>query len=323
MWAPSFTTVRNVQHLTLGIACSSIILFISSFTLGQGGALQYPMIVSTVAVAVYVYYKNSMAIEERQITLAQSEDKLVLYLGGGFNGAIAICLIMDGVLVELYSRHRRNKRATSSRNISVDSLGNTGAADAPQAPLPVHLYQPRLALTPNERTSAHFGTAAPTGSDTETAQQDSDTMELEELPKYQRRRPAQHATIVDMANLDNVDATLRSAISVSSMEVTSNDGSGLGQGQDVRLEFGDDLSTVEAPEYSPSLVAPSAETVAPLIPPAPSSGSNSTQLATSAHSGSPVMLDMPLSGAPAGPSMAPVTDTPSITVTSAPPVYSP
>ncbi|CAO3575000.1 unnamed protein product [Mortierella alpina] len=345
MWAPSFTTVRNVQLLTLGIACSSILLFISSFTLGHGGALLYPMIVSTVAVALFVYLKNSLALEGRhlmvlclscitamlfvfyavrQISLAQTEGEVLLYLGGGFDAAIAICLIMDGVLVELYSRHRRSKRATSSRNTSMDTLGNTGATDAPQAPLPVHLYQPRLSLIPTERTSTHFGTATSTDSDTETAQQDTDTMELEELPKYQRRRPAQHATIVDMANLDDVDATLlRSAISVSSVDVINNDGSGIGQGQDVRLELGDDLSTVEAPEYSPSLVETPAETIAPLISSAPTSGSTSTRLATSTLSGSPIILNMPLSEAPAGPPTVPPSDTPSITVTSAPPVYSP
>ncbi|KAG9327572.1 hypothetical protein KVV02_003817 [Mortierella alpina] len=335
MWAPSFALVRNVQLFTLGLASSSILLFVASFTLGGGAGIQYPMIVTTVAVIVFVYLKNGIALGRqrnlqiiilclsffnaavflfyaaRLITLAQTEDSVVSYLVGGFDVALAIFLSIDGVLTELYSQHLNRKRATSSRNTSVDAIGNThGTGGALQAPLPVHLYQPRLSLTPEERMSIHSGVTAPTGDDTETAQQqqqDNDAMEFEELPKYQRRRPAQHATIVDMAN---------------------HDGSGLEQGQELRLELGGDLSTVEAPEYSPSpsLVGAPAETLeAPLAIPAPTDGLlSSTQSATSTHSGSSsVVLTMPLSEAPAAPPAAAPTDTPSVTITSAPPIYVP
>ncbi|KAF9936670.1 hypothetical protein BGZ75_007048 [Mortierella antarctica] len=335
MWAPSFTLVRNVQLFTLGLASSSILLFVASFTLGGGAGIQYPMIVTTVAVIVFVYLKNGIALGRqrnlqiiilclsffnaavflfyaaRLITLAHTEDTVVSYLVGGFDVALAIFLLIDGVLTELYSQHLNRKRATSSSNTSVDAIGNThGTGGAPQAPLPVHLYQPRLSLTPEERMSTHSGVTAPTGDDTETAQQqqqqqDNDAMEFEELPKYQRRRPAQHATIVDMAN---------------------HDGGGLEQGQELRLELGGDLSTAEAPEYSPSpsLVGAPAETPeAPLA--IPTNGLlSSTQSATSMHSGSSsVVLTMPLSEAPAAPPAAAPTDAPSITITSAPPVYVP
>ncbi|KAF9961713.1 hypothetical protein BGZ72_002274 [Mortierella alpina] len=156
--------------------------------------------------------------------------------------------------------------------------------------------------------------SAPTNDDTQAAQQDDDSVELDELPKYELRRPAQQATIVDMANLQSVDATvLGSAIPVSLLNTTNNDVSGLEQGQESRLELGD-LSTGEAPEYSPSLVEAS---------PAPTYDL-STELTSSTSSGSSVILTMPVSDPPAGPSTtAARTGAPSITITSAPPVYSP
>ncbi|KAF9576019.1 hypothetical protein EC968_000579 [Mortierella alpina] len=305
------------------------------------------MIVTAVAVVVFLYYKNGIVHRRnrhlqimalclslfnaalfifyavRLITLGQKSESIISLLVGGFNASIAVLLVIDGMLTELYSRHLNSKRVTSSRTTSVNSLGNIHVPDAPQAPLPVHLYQPRLSLTPNERTSIHSGTSAPTGDDTDTAQQDDDAMELEELPKYQRRRPAQHATIVDLSNLDGVDATLRSAISVSSLDVTNPDGNGLAQGRDSRLELEGDLATIEAPEYSPSLVEPTSETTARPASPAPTSGLSSSQLATSLDSGESVILTMPLSEtSPAQPATAP-TDTPHITVTSAPPDYTP
>ncbi|KAF9291000.1 hypothetical protein BGZ68_005421 [Mortierella alpina] len=298
------------------------------------------MIVTTVAVCVFIYLKNGIALSRKRnrhvialclssfgaalflfyaghlIALAQREDTVIPFLIAGFDVAIAFMLIVDGVLTELHSAHLSAKRATSSINGSAteDSYGNTHAtARTPQEPLPVHLYQPRLSFTPNERIS---GTTAPIGDvDTETAQQqqqDNDALELEELPKYERRRPAQHATIVDMANLASTDATvLRSAdILVPSREVTHHQGNDLEQGQELRLEMGDALSTVDAPEYSPSLVEapppPPAETLVSCTSPATTNSSPSTQRMSSTGS----------------PTAAP-TDAPFITVTSAPPVYAP
>ncbi|KAF9961711.1 hypothetical protein BGZ72_002272 [Mortierella alpina] len=199
-------------------------------------------------------------------------------------------LVVDGVLSELYSIYMNSKIETSSRDSS--SSREDHASGGLQEPLPIHIYQPRLTLTPNERTPVHSGTTAPTNGNTEAAQQDDDSVELEELPKYERRRPAQQATIVDMANLQSVDANvLGSAIPVSPLSLTDNEGRGFEQGQpqELRLELGE-LSTVEAPEYAPSLVEAS---------PAPTYDM-STQLASSTSSGSSVVLAMPVSEPPVG-----------------------
>ncbi|KAG9327574.1 hypothetical protein KVV02_003819 [Mortierella alpina] len=351
MWSPSFSTVRIIQRcilrLACGSACGSIILFVASFATGRSPtAIQFPRIFTTVGVAIFAYYKNSMSHDGRRlmvlclscfcailfifyagrlISLAQTEHTFVLYLAGGVDVVIATLLLIDGVLVDLYSIHLNSIQATSSRNISTESSGNVH--DALQEPLPVHMYQPRLSLAPSEETSSQSGTTVvPTSDDNEVVPQDNDAVELEELPKYERRRPTQHATIVDMTNLESVDATvLRLAVSISSLEldVTNNDGSGYEQGQELRWELGGRLSTVEAPEYSPSLEEAPAETASLLPSPAPTYD-RIAPLASSRHSGSSVMLTSTLSETPAGPvTAAPPGGAPFITVTSAPPVYTP
>ncbi|KAF9961712.1 hypothetical protein BGZ72_002273 [Mortierella alpina] len=296
------------------------------------------MIMTAVAVAIFVRRKDKMSnsgkrktqimalclssfmaalllfYAGRLINLAQTES-LTLYYLAGCDVAIAILLIIDGVLSELDSIHQNNKFETSSRNSS--SSREDHASGALQEPLPVHIYQPRLSLTSNQRTAINSGTRVPTNEDMEATPHDDDFVELEELPKYERRRPVQQATIVDMANLESVDTTVLGLdISVPSVNGASNDGNALEQGRESRLQLGD-ISTAEAPEYSPSLVE------APAAAPVPNYDL-STQLASCTNSGSSVVLTMPVSDAPAGPPpTAAHIVAPTVTVTSAPPVYSP
>lgn len=257
------------------------------------------------------------------ISIAQAAENIVffLYFSGGLDISIAILLLIEGVLADLYSIHLNSKRALSARNPSTDSCEDTRATSTLQEPLPVHVYQPRLSLMPNERTSTQSGTTVPLPTSDEAAHQDN-SVELEELPKYQRKRPAQHATIVDMANLECVDATFsRSSMSLSALDVANDDGMGHEQGQELRWELGGDISTVEAPEHSPSSVEAPAETPVPLASAAPTHGL--PPLVASSYSRSPVILSMPLSDAPAEPPAAESAGAPSLTVTPAPPVYAP
>ncbi|KAF9961714.1 hypothetical protein BGZ72_002275 [Mortierella alpina] len=349
MWAPSYKVVRILQNWMVRLVVTSIILFVASHTLrGRANVIQYSRIIITVAVGVFLCYKytklNSIQHTLRimlmclssifaalllfyagtLISIAQAQEDIIMYIAGGFDVAIGVLLIIDGVFTELYIRHVHSKGVPPPRNNnSVHSGQEAHASGTPQEPLPVHLYRPRLSLTPNERTSMHSGSRVPTEDDMEAAQQDDDAVELEELPKYERTRPVQHATIVDMANLQSVDAAvLRTAIPLSPSNTSHNDGSGLEQGQESRLELGA-ISTAEAPQYLPSLVEVPAETLAPLASSAPTYDL-SAQLSSATSSRSSVVLTMPLSDAPAAlPPTAANTVAPSITVTSAPPVYSP
>ncbi|KAF9291315.1 hypothetical protein BGZ68_004403 [Mortierella alpina] len=344
MWAPSFSTVRVTQRWIIALACCSIIVFLFTLTLGVA-TIQYPRIVTTVAVAVFAYYKIRMTVKGRRlvvlclsclsamlflfyaaclISLAQAAENIVffLYFSGGLDVSIAIILLIEGVLTDLYSIHLNSKRASSARNPSTDSCEDTRATSTPQEPLPVHVYQPRLSLMPNERTSTQSGTAVPLATSDEAAHQEDYSVKLEELPKYQRKRPAQHATIVDMANLGSVDATFsRSSMSLSSLDVANDDGMGHEQGQELRWELGGDILTIEAPEHSPSSEEAPAETPVPLASAAPTHGLS--PLVAYSYSRSPVILSMPLSDAPAEPPATEPAGAPSLTVTPAPPVYAP
>ncbi|KAF9576017.1 hypothetical protein EC968_000577 [Mortierella alpina] len=294
------------------------------------------MAFTLMAVAFFARYKHRTAFSDKRLlvlgiacfsamllgfyagqlfSLAQTEDSpTLLYFGAGLDVALTMLLLIECVLASLYNTHLNSKRAPSS-TINFAANGNIHATGTLQEPLPVHVYQTRHSLTPSETTSLHHGTTTPISDNSEARQQAIDAVELEELPKYERVRPAQHARIVDMANFGTVN--LRSG---SSFDVTNHHSNGFEQGQESRWELRVDLSTVEAPQHSPSSHEIPAETPSLIDSPAPSYNPT-TQLAPF-HSESSAIVTLPMPDAPAGPPTALPADAPSI-VTSAPPVYAP
>ncbi|KAG0290846.1 hypothetical protein BGZ96_005712 [Linnemannia gamsii] len=99
-------------------------------------------------------------------------------------------------------------------------------------PAAVHLYQPRLDISPpTEDDAPHNRTSDilnPTADGEAVVRLDiPDDYELDELPRYQRKPPSQSATIIDMANLASVSpAVLNNVVrplSSSSMSTASED----------------------------------------------------------------------------------------------------
>ncbi|KAF8934483.1 hypothetical protein BGZ58_005680 [Dissophora ornata] len=125
-----------------------------------------------------------------------------------------------------------------------------------QIPQQVHIYQPRLTLTiladgHRRQGSALSGTATPTGGEGTAGSTHSplsvdeafhldigtlegggeegdvdgngdEALELEVLPKYQRRPPAQSATIIDLSNLQGVDPAVLTSVLGESAEGIQN-----------------------------------------------------------------------------------------------------
>ncbi|KAF9343296.1 hypothetical protein BGX34_006957, partial [Mortierella sp. NVP85] len=163
---------------------------------------------------------------------SRGPDGTLLTIVGGFNSLIALWIIMVSWIKYQFVRLRLG--TVSSNNSSENQLPipeeprSSVSSDPPQPPL-VHLYQPPLSLS-----------STPSVDSTLEGSRNDDGLELEELPKYQRRAPAQVATIIDMSNLGT-------ASSEASVHVQQGGGGGEG-GQDTMV----DIELEEAPAYSPS-----------------------------------------------------------------------
>jgi len=235
----------------------------------------------------------------------------------------AICTVVVGRAEEELAEEARaaSRRSRAERRMEEQRIAaNGGSVTVPPA---IHIYQPRLDLAPvdpNHRASVISGSSA-TVVDIDIAIDFHEDVELEELPKYQRKRPAQSATIIDMANLASVDQSVlenvipRLSVSSSSSsrsEVQTSDGnndlylrppslSALGEIQEQQERHGesrDEVVPSDTPEYSPRPTAPSS--------PSPSSSS----LSPSSTPSAPLSTSLP--------------DDPSLRrTTTQPPVYVP
>ncbi|KAF9968807.1 hypothetical protein BGZ70_005611 [Mortierella alpina] len=182
MWAPSFSTTRNIQIFTLGLLFGSIVLFTASYALEDGlGVTQYLRILTNVNAAIFLHVKNGMSLAGKRklqicvlclscvwitvflgsaggfIYLAQTRGPATLYLVVGFDIPIGLLLIIDAVLMELYSKQLNSQNATSTKNDSADFGQETHETGALLDPVPLQLNQ----TTPT-------GGMAPTIDDMET-----------------------------------------------------------------------------------------------------------------------------------------------------------
>ncbi|KAF9169709.1 hypothetical protein BGX21_010482 [Mortierella sp. AD011] len=201
----------------------------------------------------------------------QESGQFLMRVVESINVILALMLITESILAAVVVRKEKIDRLMdiSPRN---NTSGAADSANGTQVPQQIHIYQPRLGPA-GQRISVLSGSTAVTvtGEATGAAQSDpsyridilregedgtdnndDEGLELEELPKYQRRPPAQSATIVDLSNLQSVDpAVLTSVLGETALEIQSRV-----QHQQERNQLGvEALEVTEAPAYSPRLTA--------------------------------------------------------------------
>ncbi|KAG0001850.1 hypothetical protein BGZ79_004071 [Entomortierella chlamydospora] len=262
------------------------------------------------------------------------------------NVLLAILLIIESILAAVVVRKEKIDRLMdiSPRNNTSDAADSANGTQVPQQ---IHIYQPRLglagqrisALSGSTAVTATGGAAAGAGAQSDpsyridilreeeegTDNNDDEGLEMEELPKYQRRPPAQSATIVDLSNLQGVDpAVLTSVLGETALEIQSRV-----QHQQERNQLGvEALEVTEAPAYSPRLTAsddsltievPNNITVA-----GSTEESSSTSLLSPTEAGS-VISPTQAQGSPIAPTPAPAAAAATVITVAPPepPVYMP
>lgn len=326
--------LRQIQTAASAIALANMFLTITLLRMSTGdiskdnmdGLLVIPQVVVHIALVFYYQLKRllvdnfyvhlviSVLVAGAYLFFAGKVFPLALHVNGldlmlvieVINVILTILVLTELGLTIRYkrkdeARRRERQRAREERSennlptVDTEETGSEGTAPTQT----VHLYQPALLLTPSSPSSA--ATAQPLeGESTRIYVEDEvDGFELEELPKYQRRAPAQTVTIVDMSNLEAVSPEILSRIQQ--------------QGGDVDQE-----ETTEAPSYSPSPSLPPSGTQLP--PPSPTQLPAANTSETEAITVSPLLLE-----SRSGPTSEPVSN-PSSEPTppmNEPPVYMP
>ncbi|KAK3813324.1 MAG: hypothetical protein J3Q66DRAFT_347981 [Benniella sp.] len=165
----------------------------------------------------------------------RGSDGELLSIAGGFNWLIALWIMIVSWIKYQFVRRRQLETVSnnsSTSDLPIPSASRSSVSLDPPQPQLVHLYQPPLSLSPT-----------PTADSTlqgDNNSENDDGLELEELPKYQRRAPAQVATIIDMSNLGT-------APSEASIHVQQGGEGGQDTTVDIELE-----EPTETPAYSPS-----------------------------------------------------------------------
>ncbi|KAG9327573.1 hypothetical protein KVV02_003818 [Mortierella alpina] len=141
MWAPSLSTIHTLQVFTFGLVFGSILHFASSYAIEGGiGVAPYSRIFTNVNIALFLWNKNSMSLSGQRklqifalclsalwvlvllglagwlIYVAQTKGMAIVYLVVVFDIPIALLLLSEAVLMELYSQQLNGQCATSSRN---------------------------------------------------------------------------------------------------------------------------------------------------------------------------------------------------------------
>ncbi|KAF9358443.1 hypothetical protein BGX26_001727 [Mortierella sp. AD094] len=220
----------------------------------------------------------------------------------GINVFLALVLILESVLAAIVVRREKIDRPLdiSPRN---DASGAAGLADGTQVPQQIHIYQPRLDLSGQQSSVLSGSTAASATGEAAQSDQpyridilgeegtennDGEGLELEILPKYQRRPPAQSATIVDLANLQGVDpAVLTSVLGETALEIQSQVQQQQGQNQ-LSVEA---LDVTEAPAYSPPLTTSDGSQTTIEVPNTTAVGAIEESLSTSLLSSPPLSTE--------------------------------
>ncbi|KAG0350184.1 hypothetical protein BGZ54_003978, partial [Gamsiella multidivaricata] len=176
--------------------------------------------------------------------MGDSSDFL-LQIVEGVNVVVAALLMVDAVLTVIWVRNENKSMEDSEIGEEERRLrSGAGSGEEVQRPQQVHVYQPLISLAPlsarrgSVLSVAESGRSSPTTAQQQQQQQrqglstddtfhisipearatnpieedEDERLELEELPKYQRKPPAQSATIIDLANLEGVDPAVLNSI---------------------------------------------------------------------------------------------------------------
>jgi hypothetical protein len=289
-----FTEGTDSDLLVVNQIIVSIITLI--YTYFKTRLLSYPigqLVVSAILAGVYIHFCAT-------VFPLLGEHSTLLLIVESINIIIAILLLAEAVFTLLLDKEaiaKQEEIIAENRRVQEERArqqAGVAATDSNAIPTVVHLYQPRLDFLPppstdgnvNNRSSNTSSSADGNGAE-EVRLDIADDYELEELPKYQRKRPAQSATIIDMANLASVSPVVLDTIarplsssSLSSSEVQQGAQQRQDQGQEQEQQTSqqDNTPSSEASEYSSQAVPP--PTPSPLSssnPPAPSISRTPTQ----------------------------------------------
>lgn len=286
-----------------------ITIFYAYFKLQLLPFIYGQLLASSILAGVYLFF----AVRDFPL-LGNVSD--LLWIVQGINVLLAILLLSEAICTFFVSKSEQELQAETfaadrRARVAQNERMAAGLNDNVTTPAAVHLYQPRLDLSPptedgtppHNRTSVISSSAA----DGEAAVrlEIPDDYELDELPQYQRKPPTQSATIIDLSNLASVNPEVLnnvvrplSSSSMSTLSVvqppsdpTQMQGaqrapSALNEQGEQQLSRDEDIPSSDAPEYSPpqpSLSTSSSSSAPPssLSPPSTSATSPSSQTATS------------------------------------------
>ncbi|KAK3809927.1 MAG: hypothetical protein JOS17DRAFT_764610 [Linnemannia elongata] len=300
-------TTRNLRIGLVTLSSSNSLLIIASIGFGNSSGSSQPdlLLIPQVNVCIitifYAYFKlQLLPFIYGQLLASSILAGVYLFFAGkvfpllrdvsdllwvvqGINVLLAIFLLSEAICTFLIGKSEQELQAetfAADRRARVANNERMAAALGSNitTPAAVHLYQPRLDLPPltedgappHDRTSVVSSSAA----DGEAAVRLDipDDYELDELPKYQRKPPAQSATIIDLSNLASVNPEVLNNVvrplSSSSMSTLSEGQppsnpipmQGAQRPPSVLIEQGEqqssrdeDVPSSDAPEYSPPL----------------------------------------------------------------------
>ncbi|KAF9918587.1 hypothetical protein BX616_007601 [Lobosporangium transversale] len=182
-----------------------------------------------------------------------SPNLAMLLIVEGFNISIVLLLIAQFILVAVVFSSNKpplcNSSISATRANSDEDPNLVMDSGDVRASQLIHVYQPRLSLISTQAAQASANdenhNADILQSRNESSQSQTtviERVELEELPRYQRRPPTQTATIVDLSNLPDVDhAILNTTLGRSAQQ----------RNLSLSEPSGAASAPVEAPVYSP------------------------------------------------------------------------
>ncbi|KAF9438742.1 hypothetical protein BGZ76_005261 [Entomortierella beljakovae] len=167
-----------------------------------------PTVLSNFLAGAYIFFAVSVfkitSIDTRQFLIRTVE---------GASVVLAALLITNSILTVIVVKREKIDRPPDD-----DTPLSRGTDEPPQ----IHIYQPRIDLTPPPLDQPDGGqdsvvtAQSPFPSSIQAAHQrrdhllergdgSNDNLELEILPMYQRKAPSQRVTIIDLSNLESVD----------------------------------------------------------------------------------------------------------------------
>ncbi|KAG0221007.1 hypothetical protein BGX31_010307, partial [Mortierella sp. GBA43] len=191
---------------------------------------------SIILATVYVVYGS----------MGQGQDLVLLI--NGINFVLSFLFVIEAGMRLSYARREEARQEEDEE----EQGGSDDTTTAASVDVEVHFYQPPLSLTPSRSGSVitiPSPTAQPSRNEPTRTQADAwegrgdrnNGIELEELPKYQKRPPAQSAVIVDLSNLDYVSPDLISRVQRQGLANPGHDA--------------DQTEVGESPAYTPSHLA--------------------------------------------------------------------